>query len=86
MSDLEEMGRPDLLGEARPLFKSCTITLRKNQSYLNYRETVLHEYLHCMGYSHVPNKMDLMYFKLNPIDKEHNIRQYAKEVLKKFYE
>jgi hypothetical protein len=86
MADFEEELRPEVLGSAWPMFKDCTIRLKKRQDLIDYRETVLHEYLHCMGYDHVPDPLDLMYYQLNPVDKEDNIRQYAKKVLKKYYE
>jgi hypothetical protein len=86
MTSFDKRLSPYAIGMARPLFKSCTIVLRSNLDYVDYRETVLHEYLHCMGYAHSLDKKDLMYFQLNPVDKEDNIKQYAKEVLRKFYE
>jgi len=77
---------PGVIGVARPRFNSCSILVKKGLDLIDYRETLLHEYLHCMGYNHVANRDDLMYYSLNPVDKEENIKQYAKKVLKKFYE
>jgi hypothetical protein len=64
---------------------SCKITLKTGLDYATFRTTLIHEYLHCMGYEHVegdPN--DLM----APVDgqvPEENIRQYAKDVAKKIW-
>lgn len=77
---------PDMLGYATPDYKSCKIYLRRDLDELQLREVVIHEYLHCMGYMHTHDRKDLMYYSYNPIDKEENIRQYAKEVKRKFYE
>ena len=86
MTDLEEQLRPDVLGSAWPSTADCNIRMKKKQDPYEYRETLIHEYLHCFGYNHVPNPRDIMYFQENYLDKEDSIRQYAKKVLKKYYE
>jgi hypothetical protein len=86
MTDFEENLRPQILGSAWPMFTDCNIRIKKRQDFIDYRETLLHEYLHCMGYDHVPDMYDLMYESMISVDKEENIRQYGKKVLEKFYE
>lgn len=86
MTDLYTNLKPQTLGTADVALSDCIINIKRNRNPLDFREILLHEYLHCMGYDHVPNQLDLMYESLNPVDKEDNIRQYAKKVKKKFYE
>lgn len=63
----------------------CRITLKTGLDYATFRATLIHEYLHCMGYDHVENAPnDLM----APVDgevSEENIRMYAKRVAKKIW-
>jgi hypothetical protein len=75
-----------LLGEAEPKIESCKIYLRPNLNYDILRETLLHEYLHCMGYLHVLyDKNDLMYPRLTAVgNKEKNIKDYAKSLRNKY--
>jgi len=42
---------------------SCTIYLNPDIVYTQekLKTTIIHEYLHCLGYSHVDNPFDLMY-------------------------
>lgn len=84
-SFLEEL-YPDALGITFPQADKCTITIKKNQFWMDYKETLLHEYLHCMGFDHSPNKYDIMYKYLIPVDKEENIKYYAKKLRNKYYE
>lgn len=86
MPDIIEQANPETLGMAYPGLEGCTIFVKKKQFWMDYRETLLHEYLHCMGYEHTIYKNDLMYKYLIPVDKEQNIRYYANELRKKYYE
>ena len=86
MTVLDELMFGEAIGLAIPKLTRCTIKIRKGLSKLTFRETLIHEYLHCFGYMHVDDSKDLMYYALNPIDKEENIRQYAKRVKREFYE
>jgi hypothetical protein len=86
MSDEEEQDKTEVLGYSIPLARSCSITIRKYLRYEVYREVLLHEYLHCMGYEHVKDESDLMYYALNYLDKEYSIRQYANRLLNTYYE
>lgn len=86
MPDILEESNPEVLGMAYPGLEGCTIFVKKKQFWLDYRETLIHEYLHCMGYNHSINKHDIMYKYLIPIDKEENIRYHANELRKKYYE
>jgi len=73
------------IGLAEREVMSCKITLKTNLDYATFRTTLIHEYLHCMGYDHVegdPN--DLM----APVDgniSEENIRKYAKDVARRIW-
>lgn len=86
MSELDTKLIPEAIGVARPKLSKCTISIRRGLSVNNFRETLIHEYLHCYGYVHSSDPKDLMYYSLNPIDKEENIRQYARDMEKRFYE
>jgi hypothetical protein len=77
---------PGAVGTTYAKITRCTIKMAQGLDEIEYRETLLHEYLHCYGYDHVDDYKDLMYYSLFPVDKEENIRHYAKEVKKKFYE
>lgn len=86
MPDYYESANPRTLGSTWPGFTQCVIWMRKGQSYVLYRETLIHEYIHCMNYNHTNDEYDLMYPSANFLDKEKSIRQYAVKVLKYFYE
>jgi hypothetical protein len=54
-----------IAGMAKPGYRSCTIYLNPDilsSGFTQVKNTVLHEYLHCLGFSHVDNKADLMYY------------------------
>lgn len=86
MTQFDFIVAPNAVGIARPRATNCTIGIKNGLDKPEFREVLLHEYLHCYGYDHSPDSTDLMYYSLNPIDKEENIRQYAKKMKKKFYE
>lgn len=77
---------PEVLGVAYPSYTKCNIKIRKDLEDSVFRETLIHEYLHCYGYWHVLNENDLMNPTLNPVDKEENIRHYARSMKEYFYE
>lgn len=76
----------NILGSTLPAFTKCTITIRKGLPYAEYRETLLHEYLHCYGVGHTNDKRDLMYWAMIPVDKDANIKYHAEKLRKTFYE
>lgn len=46
-----------------------------------FRNTLIHEFLHCYFYDHVKDSSDVMYWEDNSfVDMEPSIRRYAKEV------
>lgn len=62
---------------------SCKITLKTGLDYATFRTTLMHEYLHCLGYDHVDNDVtDLMTPADGPISEE-SIKKYAKDVASK---
>jgi len=86
MTESSRYWNPSAIGLAWPGFLSCEIQVRIGEDFLDYREVLIHEYLHCMGYGHSKDPLDLMYYSLMLVDKEENIRQYAIKVWRKFYE
>ena len=86
MVDKDNIDYPDAIGLAYSRFTGCLIKIKKGLSKHYFRETLIHEYLHCYGYGHSESPEDLMYYAINKLDKEENIRQYAIKVKKKFYE
>lgn len=68
------------LGLARNSFFKCEIELTSGMDYAKLNLVLLHEFLHCMGYSHTEDPNDLMnaYFNEN-ITKE-NLKKYALEL------
>lgn len=77
---------PDAIGLAEPGLFNCKIYLKKGLSNAIYRETVIHEYLHCMGYMHVNDEFDIMYYSVTPFNKERNIRDYARDLRERYYD
>lgn len=72
-------GDEDIVGLALPLWNTCDIQIESGQDYETFRQVLIHEYLHCMGYSHVNNSKDVM----NPsvaFPSEENIQRYAKDI------
>ena len=76
-----------LVGEAEPRNSTCIIRVNNNLDFGTFRETLYHEYLHCMGYLHNEiNRKDIMYPSVVPGNKEENIYWYAQDLKKRFYE
>lgn len=72
-------GKENIVGLALPLWDKCEITLKKGLDHKTYYQVLLHEYLHCLGYTHSWDKNDLMYYSVNYVD-ETNVLKYAKEI------
>ena len=71
------------IGLALPLPWSCDITIKKGLFYEEFRQTLYHEYLHCLGYSHTVNPNDLMFPTLGVgWVTEDNILKYARDAAK----
>lgn len=83
---LREPGRTTI-GRALETELNCTIILKTGLDYATFRSTLVHEYLHCMGFDHVDADNDLM----SAVDKdgvvipEENIKEYAKKVADKIW-
>lgn len=86
MSLGDELLYPGTLGFAVIYPTHCEIKLRTGAKLLEYKETVLHEYLHCFGYEHINDENDLMNPYETFIDKEENIRYYARDLKERVYE
>lgn len=63
----------------------CKITLKTGMDYATFRTTLMHEYLHCMGFEHVENDRDDLMAPIDGNVKEENIKQYADEVSKRIW-
>ena len=72
---------PSALGVAYPGLNSCDIYMNMEEltNYKIFKNTLVHEYLHCLGYNHVDNPNDLMYY----VDTDHDdseITKWAKKI------
>lgn len=76
---------PSAVGVALIGYTKCDIYIVPNLDYMTFRETLLHEYLHCFAYEHTEEPKDLMYYAVVPIDKEENIKYYARDLKRKYY-
>lgn len=74
-----------LLGEAYVRTEKCEIIIKKGLDFKLLRETVLHEYLHCFDYDHIKVPGDLMYPSDAYEASEASIKDYAKDLHRKFY-
>lgn len=86
MSDFDDQIFPSVAGIAFPKFTGCVIKLNRELSAKEFRETLIHEYLHCYGYDHIEDEKDLMNPSLNYLDKDESIRDYARRLKEDFYE
>lgn len=75
---------PDSIGMTHTYLDKCIIYLKKGQNPVTYRETVIHEFLHCMNYKHSPAVNDVMFKADNKENKEASIKRYAKELESKY--
>jgi len=76
---------PNAIGIANVTPTKCDIYMRPGLDAASYRETLIHEYLHCFGYTHTDDRNDLMYHVEVPVDKEDNIKYYAIDLKRKYY-
>lgn len=76
---------PSAVGVAIVGYTKCDIYIVPELSTTSFRETLLHEYLHCFGYEHTDEPKDLMYYAEVPVDKEDNIKYYAIDLKRKYY-
>lgn len=72
-------GKETVIGQALPLWDRCDIVVEKGLDPTTYYHVLLHEYLHCLGYTHSWNEQDLMYPSITYAP-ESNIMQYAEEI------
>lgn len=86
MDEYDRMFYSEAVGIATPRLTQCHITIRKGMSDVEFRETLIHEYLHCYGYMHTNDEKDLMYAYLVLVNKDENIKQYAQKLKREFYE
>ena len=61
ISITDKFWMPGTLGMALTMPHTCSIYIKKALDYKSYCDILIHEYLHCMGYSHTSNKLDIMY-------------------------
>jgi len=66
---------------------NCRILLKTGMDYVSFRTTLLHEYLHCIGFDHVDKQNDLMAPSENESTKipDENIKEYANKAAKKIW-
>lgn len=65
----------------------CLITIDEDeQDNSEFIETVIHEYLHCLGYEHVKDSNDVMYESTTPYFTFDSIKRYAQEIRKRKHE
>ena len=76
---------PTAIGLAFSTLNDCRIYIRTGLDKTTFRETLIHELCHCFGYKHSPDYKDLMYYSMVAIDKEENIKYYAKDIKNKYY-
>lgn len=76
---------PNAIGLAVPTPTKCNIYIKPGLDASSYRETLIHEYLHCFDYQHTSDRKDLMYYAEVPVDKEDNIKYYAIDLKRKYY-
>lgn len=58
---------------------NCKIQVYPTSDPVEFKQVLIHEYLHCMGYNHVDKQSDLMYPSYIEV-KESNIQKYADEL------
>jgi hypothetical protein len=75
----EIKGQETVIGQALPLWTKCDIVIEKGLDLTTYYNVLLHEYLHCLGYTHSRDENDLMYYSVSYCSEE-NIIKYAKEI------
>ncbi len=86
MTEIDMSLFPDAAGVAYPNLRKCSIRVRAGMDEIIYRAVLIHEYLHCYGYQHTSDSEDIMYYLVTYLDKENNIRYYARKMKVDFYE
>lgn len=77
----EELNKYAILAYATSRVDSCTIVLRNDMvTEIQFRNTLIHELLHCYLYDHTKDKKDLMYYSENNEDLAPSIKKYAEEL------
>lgn len=72
-------GKKEKIGQALVALDYCTITIEEGLNEYEYYLVLIHEYLHCLGYDHVDDPNDIMYYELTDPSID-NIKKYAKEI------
>jgi len=71
--------RPETVGMAYVSLDFCSITIKTGLTEYEYFLVLIHEYLHCLGYNHVEDPDDIMYYSLT-YPTSSNIKKYAQEI------
>lgn len=81
----EQLNDNKILAYALSQERSCKIVIKDDLvTEDQFRDTLIHEFLHCYEYDHVPLiESDLMYYEDNRLDKLPSIIRYAEEVEKR---
>lgn len=74
---------PQRLGQAVNQVFYCIIQVKQGLPAKQLRRVLQHEYLHCLGYEHVDNPEDIMYYSDDPRMKTSSIDKYINELDKK---
>jgi len=84
---LKDPDGPTTIGRTIENPLNCRILLKTGMHYASFRTTLLHEYLHCIGFDHVDKQNDLMAPSENESTKipDENIKEYAKKAAKKIW-
>jgi len=71
-----------LAGYANIDLDHCIVYVDQDEpDVLEFQKTVIHEYLHCVGYDHVNDRKDVMYKAATPgINSDLSIKHYADEI------
>lgn len=80
ITESEKSSKDEWIGRAQPGVTACSIQIKKGLDYRTYYTTLLHEYLHCMGYNHVDDPKDLMYSRENGQTEDASVDKYAKDL------
>jgi hypothetical protein len=68
----------ETIGRAYNLPAFCIIILEPDN--IDIKQTLYHEYAHCLGFKHVDNPSSLMYYSLDSRLDERSIKFYANEI------
>ena len=75
------------IGTAAVRIFDCQIYLKTSELYNStmVEQVIIHEYLHCLGYDHTSDPIDLMFPSYNESSEE-NVRKYAEDAYKRLEE